>query len=787
LTDWLDHRTGCRKLVAALLLEEIPGGAKWRYVWGSCLAFVFGVQLVTGLLLLTAYSPGDSTAWSSVWFIQYQMDFGWLIRGLHHFGSQTMVVLLGVHMLQVVIAGAHLPPREVNWWLGLGLMGVVLALSLTGYLLPWDQKGYWATQVATNIAGSLPGIGAFVQKVIVGGPEYGHHTLTRFFALHVGVLPALLIVLLVAHVAVFRRHGVTAPKGAEGEGWFWPDQAFRDMLVSLIIFGIMLALVLHGHGQPTTPAENKWSYDYWAHAGRDGKGANLDAPADPSHSYPARPEWYFLFLFQLLKYFPGSQEIIGTVVVPNAVGVLLFLLPLFGYGRMRPLGHILGVIVVVGLLTGAAMLTVLALAEDTVLLLPRATLTQVALRLLPLIGGVLLVLLALLAILPRGASRSLVGVLGWAAVLVLAAAAGAAIYTSMETDARYLAHLRGGGSPESFDGVAIPKPVVEWVQKDLSSMNEERQKQEEDLTDKARKFQDEQDAASKTARRAVAAAGAGIPAAGGLYMMKHDPVTWGPRLFEQNCAACHTHGSDFKVEKPTAPDLEGFGSEEWIYRLLSNPGRKELFGRTKLTTMDGAIKDEFPMISMPPEEQAKLNGDAQKALEEEKKDLQALARWLAAHPRTDSPDKDADWFKEGVALFEKHNCQTCHTYEGLPKGGKRGPDLTGYGDADWLRKMIMMPSHPSRYGVRNTMPAFRDRQGPTAAVTKEEAAWLKELLVSQITDEGPKAEKMKQQIEDASRLMHLGDVDRELIIRWLLKDPSVVFGGDAIVPSPRKR
>src|SRR5438132_11830774 len=129
LAEWFDHRTGYRTLRDTLLLEHIPGGAKWRYVWGSTLAFVFMIQLITGVLLMTAYSPGDSTAWGSVYFIQYQMDFGWLIRGLHHFGSQTMVILLGLHMLQVVIAGAHLKPREVNWWLGLGLAGVVLGLS----------------------------------------------------------------------------------------------------------------------------------------------------------------------------------------------------------------------------------------------------------------------------------------------------------------------------------------------------------------------------------------------------------------------------------------------------------------------------------------------------------------------------------------------------------------------------------------------------------------------------------------------------------------------------------
>jgi len=120
MRNWINDRTGLGGVIDAMLLEEIPGGAKWRYVWGSALSIVFAIQFVTGVLLMLSYSPGDTTAWGSVYFIQYQMDFGWLIRGLHHFGSQTMVVLLGVHMLQVVIAGAHLKPREVNWWLGLG-------------------------------------------------------------------------------------------------------------------------------------------------------------------------------------------------------------------------------------------------------------------------------------------------------------------------------------------------------------------------------------------------------------------------------------------------------------------------------------------------------------------------------------------------------------------------------------------------------------------------------------------------------------------------------------------
>src|SRR6185295_7340820 len=158
-------------------------------VWGSTLVFAFSVQLITGLFLWTAYSPSVQTAWESVYFIQQIMWCGWIVRGLHHFMAQAMVVLMALHLMQVIIDGAYRAPREVNFWLGLILMQIVLALSLTGYLLPWDQKGYWATRVATKMMGLVPVFGQSLQRIIVGGSEYGHHTLTRFFALHAGVLP----------------------------------------------------------------------------------------------------------------------------------------------------------------------------------------------------------------------------------------------------------------------------------------------------------------------------------------------------------------------------------------------------------------------------------------------------------------------------------------------------------------------------------------------------------------------------------------------------------------------
>ena len=216
LADWLDDRTGYRALVHEALDEPIPGGARWRYVFGSALSTTFLIQVVTGVLLMFSYSPSASTAWGSVFYISDQMTLGWFIRGIHHFGSQAMVVLLALHLIQVLWAGAYRRPREVNWWFGMALLFLTLGFSLTGYLLPWDQKGYWATKVATNITGGAPVLGPYLQKVVVGGPDYGNQTLTRFYGLHVGVLPALFVLCLAAHIALFRRHGLTPPR-ARGE------------------------------------------------------------------------------------------------------------------------------------------------------------------------------------------------------------------------------------------------------------------------------------------------------------------------------------------------------------------------------------------------------------------------------------------------------------------------------------------------------------------------------------------------------------------------------------------
>ncbi|MBX3209532.1 MAG: cytochrome b N-terminal domain-containing protein [Labilithrix sp.] len=341
--EFLDERTGIKRLGAHLLDEPIKGGARWAYVFGSALLGSFMVQAVTGVALMTSYAPSDKTAWASVHFIQFQQAGGWLVRGLHHFGAQAMVILLGAHLAQVALFGAYKKPREVTWWLGLGLLAITLGFALTGYLLPWDQKGYWATRVATNIAGTVPVVGDATQRLLQGGPEYGSLTLTRFYTLHVVVLPALLVALVAAHVALFRRHGVTPPAKADLSrvDAFFPKQLFKDVVAVLAVVGIVFVLAIREHGAP------------------------LDAPADPSSDYPARPEWYFLALFQLLKYFHGPLEIVGTVVLPTLVGIYFFALPLLDAkggtalrARVKPLLPLL----IVG--AGAVGLTVKAEADD---------------------------------------------------------------------------------------------------------------------------------------------------------------------------------------------------------------------------------------------------------------------------------------------------------------------------------------------------------------------------------------------------------------------------------------
>ncbi|HEV3116129.1 MAG TPA: cytochrome b N-terminal domain-containing protein [Gemmataceae bacterium] len=311
-----ESRTGWSRLKEQLLLEPMPGGARWAAAFGSLLLFAFAVQVVTGILLSMSYAPSEQTAYATVKYIQEEVPLGAFIRSLHHWGSSAMVVLLLVHLVQVFVWGAYKRPREFTWMSGVLLLTCTLGLAFTGYLLPWDQKAYWATKVGLGILGTAPGVGDGLRTLLQGGPEIGNLTLTRFFTLHGFVLPGLIIVLVVVHLGLFRRHGVTpawwqSPAQLKAtEEPFWPRQAFKDCVLALLFVAAL----------------GMWCYY---------RQAPLEDQADPAKPYEARPEWYFMFLFQTLKYFEGPYEVVGTFVLPLTFFLILFFWPFLDRNPQR--------------------------------------------------------------------------------------------------------------------------------------------------------------------------------------------------------------------------------------------------------------------------------------------------------------------------------------------------------------------------------------------------------------------------------------------------------------------
>lgn len=503
LADFLDDRTGYRAVMHEALYERVPGGARWRYVWGSSLVFAFMTQVITGLVLWSSYSASAQTAWESVYYIQHEMTGGWLLRGIHHVMAQAMVVLLALHLMQVVIDGAYRAPREVNFWLGLVLMMLVLGMALTGYLLPWDQKGYWATRVATNLAGLVPLVGPSLQQVVVGGPDYGHHTLTRFFAIHAGFLPVTLVLMLVVHLSLFRKHGLCAKQPiVRPDAMFWPDQVLKDAVAMLAVMAVVLGVILMPalramlEGRPIVPGE---------------LGAELGAPADPSLPYAAaRPEWYFLFLFQFLKVFEGfgaSGEFFGAIVVPGLVMGVMFLMPILGRWQ---LGHRFNVAFTFALLAGIGLLTAMATNEDYA---------------------------ALWA--DRGAFADVEKLLEETendkAKIAAHFGNDAAKIAAFEARVKKLDRIRH--SQSFLDAVALAK------------------------ADAARSIE----LAGRPER---------IPPAGMMELVRNDALSQGPKLFAQHCGSCHAHVDPSLLEaqpllaKASAANLHGFGTAAWMRGLL---------------------------------------------------------------------------------------------------------------------------------------------------------------------------------------------------------------------------
>ena len=320
--------------MAESLDEPIPGGARWAYVFGSGLLFIFISQIVTGICLALYYVPSAETAHVSVAYITKQVAAGAFLRSLHSYGASAMMVVLALHFLQTFLYGSYKGRRELLWISGATVSLFVLAMGFTGYLLPWDQKAYFATAVGTNVIGQVPLIGGWLTRLLRGGDTIGTLTLSRFYVAHVFLIPAAMLLLIGIHVALFRKAGPAGPIREDPlqpklpPEPFYPRQVLMDMTFALLLIAA-LGVLAYFHPVTLGPIAN---------------------PTD-AHFLP-RPEWYYLPMFEWLKFFEGSSVVLAIVVLPGLLAALLFLLPFLDRSLerrpwRRPL-PLLGVAIVLG-------------------------------------------------------------------------------------------------------------------------------------------------------------------------------------------------------------------------------------------------------------------------------------------------------------------------------------------------------------------------------------------------------------------------------------------------------
>lgn len=315
---WEDH-------LRPFLEKRLPSDLGWPSTLGSLCVLLFVVQAVTGIFLAMYYNPSPDKAYASISYIMDEVYLGRVLHGIHHWGAGAMVLAVFVHMLTGFFSGSFKAPRELTWTAGVCLFLVTLGLGFTGYLLPWDQKAYWATVVSSNVPGDIPVVGPFLRRLLLAGEEISGLTLTRFYAIHMLALPALLLLLAAIHIYLVRLHGVAERQASLTSGKkpldgtpgltyrFFPEHLAKGAVSFSVVFALILILSVFGE------------------VPREEIAGTID------ESYLPRPEWYYMWLFQLLTYFSGSTEVIGSIAVPLGITALLFALPFLSKSNLRAL------------------------------------------------------------------------------------------------------------------------------------------------------------------------------------------------------------------------------------------------------------------------------------------------------------------------------------------------------------------------------------------------------------------------------------------------------------------
>jgi ubiquinol-cytochrome c reductase cytochrome b subunit len=304
---WLDRRTRLGPVIKAALHVRIPMSAR-TYYFGGIALFLFGIQVVTGTLLSLYYKPTPEAAYKSVQFITSDVSFGWLIRSIHHWTANLMILFVALHLVRVFVQAAYKYPRELTWVVGCLLLMVTLGFGFTGYLLPWDQRAYWATVVGTEIAGGIPLIGDTILVLLRGGPDVTGDTMSRFFGIHVLVLPLLLGALMAGHLVLVHQLGLANPKRPEPRvptpeteqerlRPFFPHYLIDELVAWYVILALLVIL------SSLFPV------------GLEGQANPLQTPAH------TKPEWYYLGVYELLKIIP--IKVVGIMMPIVGIGLLV--------------------------------------------------------------------------------------------------------------------------------------------------------------------------------------------------------------------------------------------------------------------------------------------------------------------------------------------------------------------------------------------------------------------------------------------------------------------------------
>jgi len=322
--EWLDDRAGISDAINPLAKHLVPKDAKWFYVFGSATLFCFLLQVITGVALALLYQPTTADAYASLQYISTEVPLGSILRGIHYFGASAMIILVGIHMIRVYLMAAFKYPREMSWITGVILLLMTVAMGFTGQLLRFDAKGIWSVVVGAEQAGRLPFVGTLAGKFFLGGDTLGGATLSRFFAFHVFLIPAIIFALLGFHIYLVFRNGISEPpKGGrllkrdtykqwyenmlKKEGVpFWPNAAWRDMA-----FGLLVVLIILVLATVVGPPE-------------------IGKPPDPTDiDTNPRPDWYLLWIFAMFALIPRSLESYAIVILPVIAGIVLIMLPVW--------------------------------------------------------------------------------------------------------------------------------------------------------------------------------------------------------------------------------------------------------------------------------------------------------------------------------------------------------------------------------------------------------------------------------------------------------------------------